>query len=223
MVAGQIERQWCIHTCCKSLVNVFIFLTVLTGRHTQIIGIKLFAVSPSEMCDERTASKMSAFNTAKRNGLSGLNIIRMAQLQQYWTGGIGQSDSKYTHTAHLNLPKPQSQPTSITLPAPTLQDLLNPAPTDTLDDPYGAELLDDDNNSSDDDEAPVNVFQSGVLQRLDIDKVVNLAEPKLIAHFSASERPVPTRKSPSTQPPPKPVSEEWSAANSQWATKPFSF
>ena len=149
------------------------------------------------MCDERTASKMSAFNTAKRNGLSGLNIIRMAQLQQYWTGGIGQSDSKYTHTAHLNLPKPQSQPTSITLPAPTLQDLLNPAPTDTLDDPYGAELLDDDNNSSDDDEAPVNVF--------------------------ASERPVPTRKSPSTQPPPKPVSEEWSAANSQWATKPFSF
>ena len=101
---------------------------------------------------------MSAFNTAKRNGLSGLNIIRMAQLQQYWTSGIGQSDSKYTHTAHLNLPKPQSQPTSITLPAPMLQDLLNPAPTDTLDDPYGAELLDDDNNSSDDDEAPVNVF-----------------------------------------------------------------
>jgi hypothetical protein len=62
-----------------------------------------------------------------------------------------------------------------------------------------------------------------VLERLNIDKVVNLAEPKLIVHFSHSERPVPTRKSPSTQPPLKPVSEEWSAANSQWATKPFSF
>jgi hypothetical protein len=56
------------------------------------------------------------------------------------------------------MPKPQSQPTSITLPAPTLHDLLNPAPTDTLDDPYGAELLDDDDKSSEDDEAPVNVF-----------------------------------------------------------------
>ena len=212
------QRQWCIHTCCKSLVNVFIFLTVLTGRHTQIIGIKLFAVSPSEMCDKCTAFKMSAFNTARRNGLSGLNIIRMAQLQQYWTGGIGQSDSKYTHTVHLNLPKPQSQPTSITLPAPTLHDLLNPAPTDTLNDPYGAELLDDD-----DDEAPVHIFRSGMLERLDIDKLVNLAEPKLITRFSPSERPVLTWKSPSTQPPPKPVAEEWSAANSQWATKPFSF
>jgi hypothetical protein len=83
----------------------------------------------------------------------------MAQLQQYWTGSIGQLDSKYTHTAHLNLPKPQTQPTFIIFLAPTLQDLLNPALTDTLNDPYGAELLDDDNNNSDDDnEAPVNVF-----------------------------------------------------------------
>ena len=223
MVAGQIERQWCIHTCCKSLINLFIFLTVLTGCHTHIIGIKLFAVSPSEMCDEHTASKMSAFSTAKRNGLSGLNIIHMAQLQQYWTSGIRQSDSKYTHTVHLNLPKPQTQPTSITLLAPTLQDLLNPVPTDTLDDPFGSELLDDDDNSSDDDEAPVNVFQSGMLEHLDIDKFVNLAEPKLIVHFNPSKQPVPTRKSPLTQPLPKPVSEEWSAANSQWAMKPFSF
>ena len=47
---------------------------------TQIVAIKLFSVSPSEMCDERTASKLSAFNTAKRNGLTGPNIIRMAQL-----------------------------------------------------------------------------------------------------------------------------------------------
>ena len=90
------------------------------------------------------------------------------------------------------MPKPQSQPTSITLPAPTLHDLLNPAPTDTLDDPYRAELLDDDDKSSEDDEAPVNVFRSGVLECLDIDKVVNMAEPKLIARFSTSEWPVPT-------------------------------
>ena len=79
-----------------------------------------------------------------------------------------------------------------------------------------------DDDGSDDDEAPVNVFRSDMLERLAIDKVVNLAEHKLIMRFSPL-RPVPTRKSPSTQPVPKPVSEGWSAANSQWATKPFSF
>ena len=48
----------------------------------QILGINLFSVPPSEMCDERSASKLSAkFNSAKRNGLSAENLIHMAQLQ----------------------------------------------------------------------------------------------------------------------------------------------
>jgi hypothetical protein len=79
------------------------------------------------MCDEHTASKMSAFSTAKRNGLSGENIIRMAQLQQYWCYGF--TNPKYSHTATLTLPKTKPSAQPIQLPAPTLNDLLNPAPT----------------------------------------------------------------------------------------------
>ena len=94
---------------------------------TQIVAIKLFSVSPSEMCDERTASKLSAFNTAKRNGLTGPNIIRMAQLQQYWNHGF--SNPNYNHKARLTIPKSQTHPTTIMLPPPTLQDLLNPMPS----------------------------------------------------------------------------------------------
>jgi hypothetical protein len=98
-----------------------------TDQTIQIIAIKLFSVSPSEMCDERTASKLSAFNTAKRNGLTGPNIIWMAQLQQYWNHGF--SNPNYIHKARLTIPKTQNHLTTIVLPPPTLQDLLNPAPS----------------------------------------------------------------------------------------------
>ena len=91
-----------------------------------IVAIKLFSVSPSEMRDECTASKMSAFNTAKRNGLTGPNIIHMSQLEQYWNHGF--SDPNYNHKARLTIPKSQTHLTMIALPPPTLQDLLNPVP-----------------------------------------------------------------------------------------------
>jgi hypothetical protein len=71
----------------------------------------------------------------------------MAQLQQYWTDGLDGTISKHTHKAHLTLPKSQSQATLITLPAPSLRDLLNPDPAndDSIveSDPYGAALLED--------------------------------------------------------------------------------
>ena len=121
---------------------------------------------------------------AKRNGLNGANIICMTQLQQYWMDGIGGTSSKYTHKAHLTLPKSQSQPTSITLPAPSLQDLLNPEQANndpTVEtDPYGAAFLEDDD---DDTVTPVTVTRSNGLERLEIDSIINLAEPKLIAHL----------------------------------------
>lgn len=219
---GMVNQKTAAHLYLPC-VNQFT-LSLLSSHAVQIIAVKLLAVSPSEMCDERTASKMSSFSTAKRNGLSGINIIRMAQLQQYWAGGIGQSDSNFTHTAHLNLPKPQTQPASVTLPAPTLQDLLNPAPLDnTLDDIYGARFLDEDDNDDENASEPtVNIIRSGQLGRLAIDQLVNLAEPKLIARFNPS-RSDPIRKAPSAQPAPRSTQEEWSAANSQWATKSFTF
>jgi hypothetical protein len=170
------------------------------------------------MCDERTTSKMSSFSTAKRNGLSGANIIRMAQLQQYWTNGIGGTTSKYTHKAHLTLPKSQSQATSITLPAPTLQDLLNPesANDDSIvdTDPYGAAFLEDDECEDEDD--TLVITRSGALDRLEIDSIINLAEPKLIARFDERSSASLTTKAPATQVSQK-TSQKWSAANTNWA------
>ena len=175
------------------------------------------------MCDERTASKMSSFSTAKRNGLSGANIIRMAQLQQYWTDGIGGTTSKYTHKAHLTLPKSQSQATAttITLPAPSLQDLLNPDPAndDSLfeNDPYGAAFLEDDECEAPDD-MPV-ISRSSTLERLEIDSIINLAEPKLIARFNENSSAATIKsKAPAAAQLSQKTSQKWSAANANWAT-----
>ena len=155
---------------------------------TQIVAIKLFSVSPSEMCDERTASKLSAFNTAKRNGLTGPNIIRMAQLQQYWNHGF--SNPNYNHKARLTIPKSQTHPTTIMLPPPTLQDLLNPMPSmdeslaadsesndiTTMEEMYGAVLDEGD----DDESSPITFIRGVNLEHLAIEAFVDLANPKLI-------------------------------------------
>ncbi|KAJ6587941.1 hypothetical protein B0H19DRAFT_1057234 [Mycena capillaripes] len=112
------------------------------------------------MCDERTASKMAAWSTAKRNGLAADYIINMGILEKYWKYGFNTSNV-YTHTSRLtldNFDETTAPPTRI-LPAPTLPDLLNPIPLapnpseGTLfdnPDPYGHKALEDD----DDDDAP---------------------------------------------------------------------
>jgi len=120
----------------------YLFADILNTA--QILGIKLFSVLPSEMCDERGASKLSAFNLAKCNGLSTKNLIHMAQLHNHWTYGL--ESPMYTHTATLHLPKPQTAPKTIHLPTPMLQDLLNPAPANEepsfiCADPYGTQDL----------------------------------------------------------------------------------
>ena len=94
-------------------------------HNQQLVGVKLFSVSPSEMCDKRTASRFTAYSTAKRNGLTGEHIIQMAQLQQHWTYGL--EAPAYTHQTHLKLPK-QNALAPIQLPTPRLADLLNPTP-----------------------------------------------------------------------------------------------
>lgn len=222
MVEGPSSRQWCFGTRSEYRVPSDQSIHELTFT-VQIIAIKLFSVSPSEMCDERTASKMSSFSTAKRNGLSGANIIHMTQLQQYWTTGIGGTTSKYKHTAHLTLLKPQNQPTTITLPAPTLQDLLNPESSDDdlADiDPYSAAFL-EDGDSDDEFDTPV-ITRSGNIMHLEIDSIFNLAEPKLIARFDEPSPTLSALKAPAVRAPPKPL-QKWSPASSDWATKDFDF
>lgn len=140
------------------------------------------------MCDERTASKLSAFNSAKRNGLSAENLIHMAQLQDHWTYGL--ESPAYTHSAVLHLPKPEIVPKTIHLPAPTLQDLLNPLTANNdesvfiTSDPYGAESLEDDESEAE-DLGPV-ITRGSQVERLEIEKLVDLANPRLLARYTES-------------------------------------
>jgi hypothetical protein len=133
----------------------------------------------------------------------------MAQLQQYWTNGIGGTTFKYTHKAHFTLLKSQSQATSITLPAPTLQD---PANNDSIVDmdPYGAAFLEDDECEDEDD--TLVITRSDALECLEIDSIITLAKPKLIAHFNECSSASLTATAPATQVSQKTL-QKWSAAS----------
>lgn len=179
----------------------------------QIIAIKLFSVSPSEMCDERTASKLSAFNSAKRNGLSPVNLINMAKLQDYWRYGLGSPGSE--HSATLKLPKaPKS--TSVHLPIPTLQDLLNPAPPNEepeflVADPYGIQALSAEED--DEEDAPVIIRDSDLI-RLEIEDLIDLQNTKLQLRYTDNLTTQPTVAAlcahSTTAAPRKFTNEDWS-------------
>jgi hypothetical protein len=162
---------------------------------------------------------MSAFSTAKRNGLSGENIIRMAQLQQYWRYGF--TNPKYSHTATLTLPKTKPLAQPIQLPTPTLNDLLNPTPADSeesifmLSDPYGAQALDDeeDDEDSEDEDSPTITRTS--IERLQIDDLVDLSTPKLLARFI--ESPVSNNSTSKHAPLTNSAPSKWSDKDSKWA------
>lgn len=147
----------------------------------------------------------------------------MAQLQQYWTNGF--NDPKYVHKARLVIPNIPSQPSNIVLSPPTLQDLLNPVPVDgpdnvdfpdaTIEELYGATF-----DEGDDDESPPITFVRGAdLERLAIEALVDLANPKLVARFQdnpeASGSPT-TAQTTNNEPPN--TAAMWSEADAQWAS-----
>lgn len=146
------------------------------------------------MCDERTASRMTALNSAKRNGLTGTHIIQMVQLQQHWTYGL--EAPTYTHTARLSLPKQDNA--SVQLPAPKLADLLNPTPAnedirfDSLD-PYNiSSLFDPDDDDSDSDDNDPIITRGGT--RLDIDDLIDLQNTRLVNRFDGKKTLKPSTK-----------------------------
>ena len=81
-------------------------------------------------------------------------------------------------------------------------------------DPYGAAFLEDDECEDEDD--TLVITRSGALERLEIDSIINLAEPKLIARFNECLSASLTTKAPTTQVSQK-TSQKWSAATTNWA------
>ena len=164
---------------------------VLTGNPLQILGIKFFSVSPSEMCDERVALKLANFNSSKRNGLGPQMLKYMAQLHDWWTYGL--EAPQYTHTAKLALPVPPKAST-IRLTSPTITDQLNPAPsseqdiTFILDDPYGFNQMvdEDDGDDNGDSDDMAHVTHGTDLALLGIEEYMDLSKMKLRARFDES-------------------------------------
>ncbi|KAJ3858245.1 hypothetical protein EV359DRAFT_88031 [Lentinula novae-zelandiae] len=137
--------------------------------------------------------KLFSLDTAKSNGLTGQNLIWMAQLQQYWQYGF--LDPKYTHTARLDLDQPSTSST-IQLPAPTLNDLLNPAGPEideenlslNISDPYGATALEDGENKDDeemDDTGVIPIITRASIDCLKIELLVNLSCGKLLKRYNS--------------------------------------
>jgi hypothetical protein len=158
----------------------------------------------------------------------------MAQLQQYRNHGF--SNPNYNHKARLTIPKSQTHPTTIVLPAPTLQDLLNPAPsmdgpgdsnddtsesapTATAESMYGAVFDEGD----DDESSPITFIRGVNLDRLAIEAFVDLANPKLITRFQDSESratssALGSAKGKGKADDSQPRSSKWSEEDAQWAS-----
>jgi hypothetical protein len=140
------------------------------------------------MCDERTASRMTAISTAKRNGLNGRHVVQTAILQEHWTKGLGAPD--YKHQAHIKVPKLEAAQSTIQRPAPKLMDLLNPTPANDPfqaceSDPYKLNDMWDPDNEFDLDEgmssAPTILWGGGSLA---VEEWVDLDNSNLLARFS---------------------------------------
>ncbi|KAJ7246699.1 hypothetical protein C8J57DRAFT_1674846 [Mycena rebaudengoi] len=149
------------------------------------------------MCDERTASKLIAMSTTKRNNLGSENLVRCSQLNQYWRSGFGRSEVKqHCQKVRLEPPSPDRKLSDpIVRGIPTLKDLLNADPTleslineDTLfnpPDPYGIkdfEAMEEGEDETDTAAPPLLIRQAG-LPTLDIETYIDLNTPKISSSF----------------------------------------
>ncbi|KAJ6557422.1 hypothetical protein B0H10DRAFT_1967323 [Mycena sp. CBHHK59/15] len=89
------------------------------------IAVKIFSIFPSEICDERTASRLGWFNAARRSSILPENLIGCARLYDYYTNGI--SEGAYSHEAHVVLSEvlAPTAGTTLTKSAPSLMDLIH--------------------------------------------------------------------------------------------------
>ncbi|KAG6843706.1 hypothetical protein H0H87_001441 [Tephrocybe sp. NHM501043] len=107
----------------------------LLERHSNVcqlvhIAIKIFLISPSEICDERTASHLGWFNAAQHSSMSPETLVECTKLYDFYTNSLEERD--FDHKAHIYVPKitPTTAALNITPPAhqytaPSLANLLN--------------------------------------------------------------------------------------------------
>ncbi|KAJ7170463.1 hypothetical protein C8R43DRAFT_1103347 [Mycena crocata] len=188
------------------------------------IGIKLASTVPSEMPDERTASKLTAMSTAARNNLGALNLVRCAVY------GFGSTEVKqHCQKVRLELPTSNRKPSDpIVAGVPTLRNLLNAESFDNrhIDeealfnhpDPYGVrdyEAMEEGEDEKDTAPPPL-VVRLANLPTLDIEAYIDLGAPKLTERFAPDQGT--TQQNP-IQPPKKPAkasNAEWTSKDAEW-------
>ncbi|KAJ7251942.1 hypothetical protein C8J57DRAFT_1520263 [Mycena rebaudengoi] len=176
-----------------------------------LLGIKLFSVVPSEMCDERTASKLTATDTAKRNNLGPENLIRCAQLNQYWRFASS------FRSPTTNRPIPSSP--GFLLNADSLDERsIDEEALFNHTDPYGIKDYEDMEEGEDETDSapPPLVIRQANMPTLEIETYIDLNAPKLVLRFApdqgklAPEEPlVPTAKKTTS-------GAKWTEADASW-------
>ncbi|KAF8871936.1 hypothetical protein CPB84DRAFT_1753800 [Gymnopilus junonius] len=88
------------------------------------VAIKVFSISPSEICDERTASRLGWFNAAHRSSILPEHLVDSAKLYDFYVNGL--SDGNFNHTARVHLSAVSSSTKNPAVrSAPSLMDLVN--------------------------------------------------------------------------------------------------
>ena len=91
----------------------------------QKVAVKIFSISPSEICDERTASCLGWFNAARRSSMTPEHLVNSAKLYDFYVNGFTDGTSTHTARVHLSKVAPSSSSAPAIHSAPSLMDLLN--------------------------------------------------------------------------------------------------
>ncbi|KAK7015968.1 hypothetical protein R3P38DRAFT_2543209 [Favolaschia claudopus] len=178
------------------------------------------------MCDECTVSKLSAMSTAKRNYLSAENLVRCAQLNQYWRYGYGRQDVRNHTQVRLELPVSNRKPTNPKRARiPTLADLLNTGPPPDASEPIDLETVFNlraadpaeveemaDGEDDEDFAAPVLVERTANVPTLDIETYIGINAPKLLKRFAPKQMDIREALSPQKEK----RKAAWKPENSTW-------
>ncbi|KAJ7500903.1 hypothetical protein B0H11DRAFT_1908755 [Mycena galericulata] len=149
------------------------------------------------MCDERTASKLTATSTAKRNNLGAVNLVRCAKLDQYWRYGFGKQEVQQHYTSSLLTKRRSSTPP----------------------DPDGIKDLDAMEEDEDDTDtaAPPLVTRRANLPTLEIEVYIDVNVPKLVQRFASDQaKPPATAAAQPAKKPAKDPKSQWAMEYAKW-------
>ncbi|KAJ3744280.1 hypothetical protein DFH05DRAFT_1525301 [Lentinula detonsa] len=143
------------------------------AKYLSNVGIKVFSITPSEICDERQASRLGWLDNARRASITPENLINSAKMYECFAFGLDEKPSahKARHRHFMTLNSENVDPTSLN--KATLEDSWFNNP-----DPYDISEVD----RADETEAEALLDMSTVRSstRFAISQYIQLSDPSLI-------------------------------------------